>query len=134
MRERIASCSCGQLGIRVRGEPLAVVLCHCLACQRRTGSAFAALAAFGAPYEVTGAATTWSRSGDAGARATFHFCPACGASVFHTEDDLPGEVTVAVGAFADPAFPPPQLSIHDCRRHPWVALPPGVDIHDRDPQ
>ena len=50
MRSRTATCSCGQLRIEVRGEPLGVGVCHCLACQRRTGSVFAA------PYTVTGAA------------------------------------------------------------------------------
>jgi hypothetical protein len=40
---------------------------------------------------------------------------------------------VAVGAFADPAFPPPQDSVYDCRRHPWVTLPPGTHRYDRDP-
>ncbi|MGO4840389.1 GFA family protein, partial [Rhizobiaceae sp. 2RAB30] len=34
---RTASCSCGGLSIQVEGEPLGVGVCHCLACQRRTG-------------------------------------------------------------------------------------------------
>jgi hypothetical protein len=29
-----------------------LAVCHCLACQRRTGSVFAALAGFSAPYKV----------------------------------------------------------------------------------
>ena len=44
MRSRTASCTCGQLRFEVQGEPLGVGVCHCLACQRRTGSVFAALA------------------------------------------------------------------------------------------
>lgn len=34
---RTASCSCGQLRIQVEGEPRGVGICHCLACQQRTG-------------------------------------------------------------------------------------------------
>ena len=38
--ERTALCCCGQLRIKVSGDPKRVVTCHCLQCQRRTGSVF----------------------------------------------------------------------------------------------
>ncbi|MFN2470768.1 MAG: aldehyde-activating protein, partial [Gaiellaceae bacterium] len=38
MSNRHAACSCGQLRLTVEGEPVRVSICHCLACQRRTGS------------------------------------------------------------------------------------------------
>ncbi|HEY9101652.1 GFA family protein [Chitinimonas sp.] len=133
MPTRTATCSCGQLRITVRGEPRGVGLCHCLACQQRTGSMFAALASFNEPYTVTGAATEYVRTGDAGAQFRFRFCPVCGTNLFHTEEGTTGSVSVAVGAFADPAFPAPQVSVYDCRRHPWVQLPPGTTAFDKDP-
>jgi len=130
---RTASCSCGQLRIEVHGEPRGIGLCHCLECQRRTGSVFAALASFAAPFTVTGTATEYERAGDQGARFVFRFCPACGSTVFHTEVGVEGSVGVAVGAFGDPTFPAPQVSVYDCRRHPWVELPPGTRTFDKDP-
>ena len=130
---RIASCSCGQLRIELRGEPRGVGVCHCLECQRRTGSVFAALASFDAPFAVTGRATDYVRAGDAGARFRFRFCPVCGSTVFHTEEGVEGSVGVAVGAFGDPSFPVPQVSVYDCRRHPWVHLPTGVIAFEKDP-
>jgi len=133
MTSRTASCSCGQLRIEVEGEPLGVGLCHCLACQRRTGSPFAALASFRAPFQVFGTATEYARTGDQGARFIFRFCPVCGTTVFHSEEGRVDSVGVAVGAFADPAFPPPQVSIYDCRRHPWILLPPGTRAFEKDP-
>jgi hypothetical protein len=42
-------------------------------------------------------------------------------------------VGVAVGAFGDPDFPPPRLSLYECRKHAWVQLPPGVETFDKDP-
>lgn len=134
MLTRTASCSCGQLCIEVQGEILGTGVCHCLACQRRTGSVFAALAAFAPPYRVIGSATEYVRAGDRGSKFRFRFCPVCGTTVFHTEEG--GEqsfVAVAVGAFADPGFPPPQDSVYDCRRHPWVRMPPGIATYDKDP-
>lgn len=130
---RTASCSCGQLRIELQGEPRGIGVCHCLECQRRTGSVFAALASFRAPFTVVGAATEYVRSGDAGARFRFRFCPVCGSTVFHTEEGVEGSVGVAVGAFGDPSFPPPQISVYDCRRHPWVHLPDGVIAFEKDP-
>jgi hypothetical protein len=59
----------------------------------------------------------------------FHFCPDCGSTVFYTEPDEPDLVVVMVGAFADPSFPRPRESGYGDRRHPWVALPEGIE-HD----
>ena len=133
MATRTATCSCGQLRITVEGEPRGVGVCHCLACQRRTGSVFAALARFGAPFETAGIATEFVRVGDQGARFTFRFCPVCGTTLFHTEEGISNAVSVAVGAFADPQFPAPAVSVYDCRRHPWVQMPTGTRVFDRDP-
>ena len=132
MSSRTASCSCGQLRIEVQGDPRGVGICNCLACQRRTGSVFAALARFSAGFKVFGTATEYARVGDQGARFIFRFCPVCGTTVFHTEDGNDNSVSVAVGAFADPA-PAPRVSVYDSRRHPWVQLPPGTRAFDKDP-
>lgn len=60
--------------------------------------------------------------------------PICGSTVFHTEEGREHEVVMAaVGAFADPSFPPPQDSVFDSLRHPWVQLPPGVVAYAKDP-
>jgi len=37
---RIATCSCGSLRVVCAGETQRVALCHCLACQKRTGSTY----------------------------------------------------------------------------------------------
>jgi len=44
--ERIATCSCGNLTVTARGEPLDVYLCNCTACRRGTGTAFSYAAIF----------------------------------------------------------------------------------------
>ena len=134
MATRTAACVCGQLSIEFEGDPRGVGVCHCLACQRRTGSVFAALAGFSPPYRVTGQATEYVRTGDHGARFRFRFCPVCGTNLFHTEEGFEDRsVSVAVGGFADPSFPPPRISVYDSRRHPWVRLPDGIGTHDTDP-
>jgi hypothetical protein len=120
---RTASCSCGQLQIEVQGEPVRVSVCHCLACQRRTGSVFGEQARFArSGSKITGRAIEYIRVGDEGTKITFCFCPACGATVYFTADgsDL---IAVPVGAFADPAFPSPTVSVYESRKHKWLQLP-----------
>jgi hypothetical protein len=71
--------------------------------------------------------------GDQGARFILRFCPVCGTTVFHAEEGYDDAVGVAVGAFADPSFPAPSVSVYDSRRHPWVRLPPGTLVFEKDP-
>ena len=94
---------------------------------------FATLASFAAPFKVFGTATEYVRAGDQGARFRFRFCPVCGTNLFHTEEGETDGVGVAVGAFADPKFPAPTVSVYDCRRHAWVELPPGTRAFEKDP-
>jgi hypothetical protein len=121
---RTATCACGQLAVACVGEPLKVSLCHCLDCQRRTGSTYG-IAAFFARAAVTprGRAQRWSRRADSGHAVTFHFCPDCGTTVFWEPERKPDAIAVAVGAFADPAFPAPTQAVWNERRHDWVINP-----------
>jgi hypothetical protein len=121
---RKASCSCGQLTARVVGEPARISICHCLACQRRTGSVFGEQARF--PREnvtVSGDSTEFVRVGDEGSKAKFHFCPKCGATVYYEFGGLEAFLAIPVGAFADPTFPPPRVSVYEERMHGWVVPP-----------
>ena len=109
MITRRAECSCGQLSATCSGEPYRIAVCHCLACKRKTGSAFG----FGAWFRendvtVEGNATEFVRVGDDGGRITNRFCPNCGGTVLWSIDKIPGVVAVSAGSFADLAFPPPR--------------------------
>jgi hypothetical protein len=126
---REAACHCGQLRLVVEGEPFAVSICNCFACQRRTGSAFGMQAGFRAEQvQVEGRCHDYARISDEADRKehVFHFCPACGSQVFYTEPDEPDLVVVSVGAFADPSFPAPTRSGYDSRRHAWIGLPDSI--------
>jgi hypothetical protein len=123
MAARVAQCRCGRLQARCEGEPVRISVCHCLACQRRTGSAFAAQARFPTGrVTVTGASRSWTRVADSGGTATYRFCPDCGSTVAYELDTFPGVVAVPLGAFADPGFPPPRFSVWEARRHAWAAV------------
>jgi hypothetical protein len=99
-------------------------MCHCLACQRRTGSAFGIQARFPADrVTIEGRSNQFIRVGDEGGRATHSFCPNCGSTVHYEIDSMPGLIAIPVGAFADPTFPAPTICVYEARRHPWAVMP-----------
>lgn len=133
--EREAACACGQLRIRTVGEPRIVSSCHCLACQRRTGSVFGASAFFAREQlaATQGERSTFRRQGDSGAWLAFHFCPKCGSTVLWENERLSDIVVVAVGAFADPHFPSPVRTVWTKTKHDWLTFPDGIASHPENP-
>jgi hypothetical protein len=131
MTTRRAACSCGQLHLTAEGEPIRISMCHCLACQLRTGSTFGAQARF--PRDklaIEGRSTQYVRTADSGHRITFHFCPDCGSTVYYQLEQVPETIAVAVGAFADPTFPAPRVSVYESRRHAWTGIPADAEHFD----
>jgi hypothetical protein len=122
MVTRRAACNCGQLQLTCEGEPARISICHCLACQRRTGAAFGYQAWFEQPKitSISGRSTEFKRAADSGKSVTSQFCPVCGSTVYWEAEQFPGLIAVAVGAFADPAFPAPKHAVWERRRHRWL--------------
>ena len=131
MTTRHAACACGQLRVTCEGEPVRISMCHCLDCQRRTGSIFAVQARWPAErVAIAGDSSQFLRTGDSGGVGTLRFCPRCGSTVYWTLDSQPELVAVAVGAFADPSFPSPKFSVYEARRHPWASTPDDIEHWD----
>lgn len=133
--QRQATCHCGQLRVRLQGDPALVSSCHCLACQRRTGALFGSTSFFKREQIVSieGESRTWRRPGDSGRFLTFHFCPTCGSNVFWNAEGTPDMISVAVGCFADPDFPAPLRTVWAENKHEWLPFPPAGTRHPRNP-
>ena len=80
--------------------------------------------------QIEGPSSSYMRIGDSGQSATFHFCPSCGTTLHWELAPFPDMIAVAVGAFADPMFLPPQFSVYEVRRHPWVDISGSVQHED----
>jgi hypothetical protein len=125
---RTATCHCGDLALDCSGEPRKVSMCHCLDCQRRTGSAFS-VAVFYSRDQVAiahGAVASFERPSASGSAVNFHFCPRCGSNLFWHPARMPDLVGVAIGGFADPDFPMPEQSVWTGDKHHWVDLPEAM--------
>ena len=109
-------------------------MCHCLECQRRTGSIFGVQAFY--PREqvrlAKGSAKRYARRADSGRTVTFNFCPECGGTVFWEPEQRPELIAVAVGMFADPDFEKPRNSVWEKRQHPWTTAIAEQQIEHSD--
>lgn len=125
--ERMAQCHCGSLRVFASGEPQSVYVCHCKACQRRTGAVVHSGSSWPkAQVRIEGEHKIYARLADSGFEIRFHFCPNCGTSVFWEGDRNPANCGIAVGCFADPDFPAPTSSGWEESMHSWLGLPPGT--------
>jgi hypothetical protein len=133
--QRQAACHCGQLRVRLTGDPALVSSCHCFACQRRTGAVFGSTSFFKRSQiaSIDGAHKTFTRQGDSGRSLTFHFCPDCGTTVFWEAEGTPEMLSVAVGAFADPLFPAPVRTVWAENKHGWLPFPESIPRHPKNP-
>ena len=120
-------CSCGAVRYRLTSEPLFVHCCHCLNCQRQTGSAFAInvlieadrvelLAGEPEPVPVP-------RSG--GKKQRIFRCPTCRVAVFSTYTRATIRF-VRAGTLDDPSYVEPDVHIYMRSKVPWVELPESV--------
>ena len=77
--------------------------------------------------QITGESRQYIRIGDEGGKTTFSFCPICGATVHYQGEGHEDSIAIPVGAFAEPGFPPPVLSVYEERKHSWVAMPQHIE-------
>lgn len=128
MVTRTASCRCGRLRATCRGEPVRVSVCHCLECQRRSGSAFGAQARWpNEDVDVSGDSATWERIADSGHHVTYRFCPTCGSTVTYTIEGWPGVTAIPYGAFAGTDLPAPGYFVYEDRKLDWVEITGEVE-------
>ena len=128
---RDGKCACGAVRYRLTADPLFIHCCHCLNCQRQTGSAFVInllieadrveiLAGDPQPVAVP-------RTG--GRKQTIWRCPTCQVAVFsrYTLDEVR---FVRAGTLDDPAAVAPDVHIFTRSKLPWVTLPDSVPAFD----
>lgn len=125
-------CACGEVRYRLTLPPLFVHCCHCLNCQRQTGSAFVInalietdrlelLAGQPEPVDV-------ERSG--GEKQRIWRCPTCRVALYSMYTS-PAVRFVRAGTLDEPAAVTPDVHIFTRSKLPWVRLPeeaPAFDV------
>ena len=120
-------CSCGAVRYRLTSEPLFVHCCHCLNCQRQTGSAFVInllietdrvelLAAEPQAVDVPR---------DDGSLQRIYRCPTCEVAVY-SQYTSPDDRFVRAGTLDEPRGITPDVHIFTKSKVDWVVLPESV--------
>ncbi|HST18904.1 MAG TPA: GFA family protein [Gaiellaceae bacterium] len=125
------SCSCGAVRYRLASEPLFTHCCHCLNCQRQTGSAFVINLLIEADRVelLAGEPKAVDVPRDDGSTQRIHRCPTCEVAVF-SEYGRPEILFVRAGTLVDPSRVRPDAHIYTRSKLPWVALPDAVPAFD----
>ena len=129
--EREGGCACGAVRYRMASDPLFVHCCHCLNCQRQTGSAFVINALIEADrVEVlAGEPQAVDVPRDDGSMQTIWRCPDCQVAVY-SRYTSPRALFVRVGTLDVPSALEPDVHIFTKSKVPWVQIPDGVPAFD----
>jgi hypothetical protein len=124
-------CACGAFRYRITSAPLVVHCCHCLNCQRQTGSAFVInlLVEADRVEVLAGDPEPVDAPRDDGSVQRIYRCPECWVAVF-SEYGWPEIRFVRGGTLDEPAAVSPDVHIFTRSKLPWVALPQGVPAFD----
>src|SRR5512139_2331881 len=124
---RDGGCACGEVRYRLTSEPLFVHCCHCLNCQRQTGSAFVVnvLVETDRVELLRGEPVAVDVPRDDGSSQRIWRCPACQIAVF-SQYTSPKVRFVRAGTLDDPSSVEPDVHIYTRSKLPWVALPDSV--------
>lgn len=120
-------CACGELRYRLTTSPMFVNCCHCLNCQRQTGSAFVLNMLIEASRVelLGGTPTAVSVPREHGLHQIFR-CPKCRVAVWSEYGGRSEVLFVRAGTLDDPATVSPDAHIYTRSKLPWVTLPASV--------
>jgi hypothetical protein len=112
---------------RLASDPMFVHCCHCLNCQRQTGSAFVINLLIEADRVelLSGEPRPVDAPRDHGDAQRIYRCPECQVAVF-SEYSRPEILFVRGGTLDEPSSVEPDIHIFTRSKLPWVTLPEGV--------
>jgi hypothetical protein len=124
---REGGCACGAVRYRLASEPLFTHCCHCLSCQRQTGSAFVINLLIEADRVqlLVGEPKPVDVPRDDGSTQRIFRCPTCQVALY-SRYTSPAVLFVRAGTLDDPSTVAPDVHIFTRSKVPWVSLPQSV--------
>lgn len=121
-------CACGAFSYELSSAPMFVHCCHCLDCQRQTGSAFVlnGLIETDRIRVLSGELVAVPQPTDSGSPHDIYRCAVCGTAVWSDYGGRNWMRFVRLGTLEEPATFRPDVHIFTRSKLPWVTLPPDV--------
>jgi hypothetical protein len=132
--ETTAACNCGEVEIKIKGDPANTCFCYCTECQKLTGSDKGFIAHFPSDSVslTKGTPSEYSRQGNSGKNVTYFFCPTCGSMVFGKAEVLPF-VSVAVPRLENPNDYQPKMAFYTASAPSWAVFNPDIPSFKQGP-
>ena len=128
-------CLCGAVRYEITAEPEAMGKCHCIDCQKATGSAyFPFVVVKEDALKVTGNFAEHESTGSSGKKVWRHFCKTCGSSVFNNGEYFAGTKAVHAGTLDNPKQFKPVVDIWVSQAVSWDILSPETAKVDGNPE
>jgi hypothetical protein len=124
-------CHCGAVRYSMPAEAIHQALCHCSDCRRHSGAPAVAWGLVKREDLKVEGETREYASSEHGRR---HFCPACGTSLFYTNEAVfPDAVDVQTCTLDDPDAVAPRAQIQTAERVGWMARLDAIPAFERYP-
>jgi hypothetical protein len=125
--QREGGCACGAVRYRLTSDPLITHCCHCLNCQRQTGSAFVINLLIEADRVelFAGDPQPIDVPRDDGSKQRIYRCPDCQVAVY-SDYGRPEVLFVRAGTLDEPSSVAPDVHIFTKSKLGWVTLPESV--------
>lgn len=129
----VGGCLCGAVRYTCREKPTHVYFCHCLDCQKESGSPFVTELYLPRPsVTISGMTTRYTRTADTGMAIHRNFCPSCGTVVLTEFDMTPDFVSVKACSLDDASWLVPEFHLYITRKQPWLKLGDGLPQYEKD--
>jgi hypothetical protein len=119
-------CVCKAVRYDVSADPLAVMNCHCRACQYASGGGYSTVAVVprGTIKITQGAPKAYASTGDSGKTVTRYFCAECGSPLYSDAQSSPMQV-VKVASIDDPSKLTINGALYTSEAQPWAHIDPA---------
>jgi hypothetical protein len=126
-------CLCGAVRYIVVEKPIYTYFCHCLDCQKESGSPFVSEVHIPrSSIKISGNMTKYMRTGDSGKIVSRNFCSICGSVVLTEFETDPDRVSIKACGLDDASWLVPDFHIYIKRKQSWIKLNDGLPQHDGD--
>lgn len=129
-------CLCGQVHFEIdRSAVMSVHHCHCLDCQRVTGSGFVTLAIVPmSNFSLTGdSPSSYGTPGTSGSTITRSFCGNCGSQVYSQTSDTDELIFIKAGSLDNSDWLSLTSSFWGSTARPWAPADHSCMVHDANP-
>ena len=121
--KRLGGCLCGQVRYEVTGDPMAVVVCHCINCQKQSGSAFSInMIGVSDQISVQGHLSTYADKNDAGDPLNRKFCNTCGSPIYSEVLSQGNLIALKIGTLDDTSDLEPVSQVWCISKQNWLSL------------